>query len=401
MPKKKAVTQPTAYDLILVGGGPAGLAMAAAVKGLRVCLVEKLTESQIANPVPDGREIALTHSSIAILKELDLFRRIPAPAVSPIKEARVLNGTSPYVLNFDSRDEGKDALGYLIGNHHIRKAAYDAVRGQNGLDLRCGVEVTGLVSDMARNTVTLSDGQTITAPLVIAADSRFSPCRRLMGVPVAMRDFGRTVIVCRLRHEKPHHNVAFECFHYERTLAILPLNGSVSSAVITLPSEQAAAMMAMPAAAFSRDVSDRFGGQLGAMTLDGARHAYPLVATYADRFIAPRFALLGDAAVGMHPVTAHGYNFGLYGVHVLAREIRAAQNLGIDIGSSTVLDAYNRAHRRATLPIYLGTNALVSLFTDERPAAKLARAAMLRLGNLALPIKTLITRQLTQTSLAG
>ena len=137
----------------------------------------------------------------------------------------------------------------------------------------------------------------------------------------------------------------------------------------------------------------------GRITAAGPRHHYPLVGVYAHRFSGPRFAPVGDAAVGMHPVTAHGYNFGLYGVEVLARELAAARAAARDIGHADVLSRYADLHRRATLPTYLGTNALVKLFTDEHAPAKVARRVLLsaaeRLPPFSTAVKAAITRQLT------
>ncbi len=147
--------------------------------------------------------------------------------------------------------------------------------------------------------------------------------------------------------------------------------------------------------AFNRDVAVRFAQRLGAMRLVGERHIYPLVAVYADRFFGRRFALIGDAAVGMHPVTAHGFNLGLRSATKLAGEIRAARAKGADIGAARGLRRYHLAHDRVARPIYFGTNMLVGLYTDDRLPARFARNALLHLGNLLGPARHAIMRQLT------
>lgn len=202
-----------------------------------------------------------------------------------------------------------------------------------------------------------------------------------------------------MQHERPHGGVALECFRYGNTLALLPLNGQRSSAVITVAADQAAGWLALPDAGFAARIQAQSEGRLGAMQAAGPRHHYPLVGVYAQRFVGPRFALIGDAAVGMHPVTAHGWNFGLYGVQVLARELAAVQRQGGDIGALPALQRFESEHRRTTLPVWLGTHAIVSLFTDDRPLPRLARRAVLALAErapgLSRLVKSGIERQLT------
>jgi len=159
--------------------------------------------------------------------------------------------------------------------------------------------------------------------------------------------------------------------------------------------------MAMDEDRFSADVTQQFGSKLGKMTLSSERFSYPLVATYADTFFATRFAVVGDAAIGMHPVTAHGYNLGLKGQHILAAEIEKAQKQGGDIGARSTLQAYETKLRTVSKPLYLGTNFLVRLYTDERPLHKLARKVVLRLGNNITPAKKAIVNQLTETKQFG
>jgi len=384
-------------DVIIIGAGPSGLSFARALAdtGLRLCLIEKQSLSTLANPPLDGRDIALTHDSIHLMKSLGMLQHIPKHEISPIRQAHVFSGTSPYFLGFDTKNTGKDALGYLVPNNEIRRASYLAVKKFRNVTIKDKTEVKQVSTDDTRGTVHLSNGETLTAPLVVAADSRFSNARKQMGIPVSMNDFGRAAIVCRMNHEKPHAETAHECFFDAWTLAILPLQGKKSSIVITLPSDEAETVMSMSPAAFNARIESNLGDRLGKMRLTGARYSYPLVAVYAANFAAKRFALMGDAAVGMHPVTAHGYNLGLHGAHILAQEIRKALSLGVDIGDSMVLDSYARAHRRASAFLYYGTNAMVNVYTDNRPAALMLRAIGLRLANHLPPFKRYVTKQLT------
>jgi len=216
-----------------------------------------------------------------------------------------------------------------------------------------------------------------------------------------MLDFGRTAIVCRMGHEHDHAGIAHECFRYGNTLAMLPMAGRQSSAVLTVRSDEAPGWLASADDEFAKRLAEQFGHRLGTMHTSGRRHAYPLVATYAHRFANARFALVGDAAVGMHPVTAHGYNFGLYGIERLAAALKAAHQAGHDLGEAHLLQRWADEHRRTTLPIYLGTNAIVRLFTDDRAPARAARTAILRLASGVAPLKNAITRQLTGSGRAG
>ena len=385
------------FDVVIVGAGPAGLSLARSLAetGLQIAVIEKSPRKVLAQPPMDGREIALTHTSKFLLTALGVWQRFPENAVSLIRKARVLNGTSSYFLDFDHRETGKDTLGYVISNHLIREALFTAVAGYPDITVITDTEVTGLKTDADCARVILSGGQVIEASLAVAADSRFSNMRRHAGIGASMQDFGRTAIVCRMTHEAPHHDIAHECFQYGQTLAVLPLAGNVSSIVVTVPSDRADRIMEMDKAAFSGDIRQRFNGRLGHMELLGERFSYPLVAVYARRFAGNRFALVGDAAVGMHPVTAHGFNLGLKSQHTLALEIMAAAERGGDIGAYRGLERYQAKHRRASWPLYQGTNALVKLYTDETLPALALRNSLLRLGNIFTPGRHLIMRQLT------
>lgn len=369
-------------DIAVVGAGPAGLcfARALAATGLRITLIEPQPEAALADPPFDGREIALTHRSVRLLRRLDVWPRIPEEEVSPLRDARIVNGLSPRALHVDHRDAGRDALGYLVPNHWIRKAAFEAVRELPSVTLRTGVRVSGACADIEQGRLTLSDGSTLTARLLVAADSRFSETRRTMGISARMHDFGKSMLVCRMAHEADHGQTAVEWFDHGQTLALLPLRGRRCSVVLTLPGCEMRSLETLGEAEFGEEMTRRLRGRLGAMSPIGTRHVYPLVGVYPRRFAATRFALIGDAAVGMHPVTAHGFNFGLLGQQALADQVAAAWRNGEDIAAPSRLARYEREHRRATLPLYLATRAIVGLFTDDRTPARLARDWALRAG---------------------
>ncbi len=391
----------TAYDVIIIGAGPAGLSLARSLAdtSLSVAIIDPASAETLKNPPPDGREIALTHYSKELLQEMGAWDAVPEGEIFYLRSAKVVDGTSPFELHFEtpSKARGKlaDTLGYLISNHHIRQSIYSQVEGQKNLTWFTEAKVQNVGGTDKEAHVVLSSGERLTARLVVAADSRFSTTRQQMGIPVDMHDFGRTVITFRIEHTASNENTAFECFHYGRTLAILPLTEYLSSAVITIDTQLAHLVQDADDEMMAQDIAERVGHRLGDVKVVSQRYRYPLVGTHARRFYSTRFALIGDAAVGMHPVTAHGFNLGLSSQAILSDLIKSAQRQGRDIGAPTLLQQYDRKHQLKTRPIYHGTNFVVKLFTNETPPAKLLRGAILRVSDVLTPVKKLISHQLT------
>jgi len=244
--------------------------------------------------------------------------------------------------------------------------------------------------------VLFAGGDQIEAKLVIAADSRFSNIRRKVGIPALMKDFSKVMIVTKMEHEKTHNNVALECFDYGQTLALLPMVGNASSVVLTVTTDKSRAMLDMSEADFNAKITKDFKGVFGQMTQSGERHSYPLVGVHAQTFIADRFALIGDAAVGMHPVTAHGFNLGLRGQDILATLIKEALTHGQDIGSTSLLKLFEKKHINLTRLMFFGTNGIVALFTNDAPVIKQVRRFVLKFAEHFPPIKYLISNHLTE-----
>jgi ubiquinone biosynthesis UbiH/UbiF/VisC/COQ6 family hydroxylase len=383
--------------IVIVGAGSAGLSFARSLADtdIQITIIEQSNDKALAYPQIDGRDIALTHFSKALLQRLGIWARFPDNAISQIKQAKVIDGDSPYVLGFDHNAKHDDCLGFMIANHHIRKALYDEVRECANVKLMTNNSVESVRTDSTGACVTLNNGKTLDASLIVAADSRFSTTRRYMGISASMQDFGRVAIVCRMHHEHVNPGIAFECFHYARTLAVLPISKHESSIVITIKTDQSGDVCTMDEAQFSLDIQQRFGEKLGEMKLVGKRYPYPLVAVWANQFIANRFALIGDAAVGMHPVTAHGFNLGLKSQDTLSGLIKQAALQNKNIASDKLLKQYQAKHRRTARPVYMGTNAIVKLYTNDYPLPNLVRKAVLRFSNHFPPIKHAIVNQLT------
>lgn len=388
------------YDIVVIGAGPVGLCFARALagSGLRIAVVERQDEARLAAPADDGREIAITHHSQRLMAELGLWNELRDEDIGSLHKAKVLDGNAERGLTFDPAATGAAQLGWMVSNHAIRRAAFAQASVAPEVTLLADTQVTAVHTNAQGAWVTLANGKTLAARLVVAADSRFSETRRAMGIGAATRDFGKTMLVLRMRHEVPHAQTAWEWFAHGQTLALLPLHDAhTSSAVVTLAPGAMREMLALDDAALGAAMEARFQHRLGAMEVAGPRCAYPLVGVYARRFVDERFALIGDAAVGMHPVTAHGFNFGLLSAHTLATALHRAARRGGDIASPLLLRGYQHRHRLATRPLYLATNLLAGLYTDDRRPARVLRKLALGTGAHFPPFQRAVLAGLTDS----
>ncbi|MCW8398992.1 5-demethoxyubiquinol-8 5-hydroxylase UbiM [Legionella sp. PATHC038] len=377
-------------DIAIIGAGPTGLSLAASLAhtSLKIVLLDKLPVESLQNPDYDGREIALTVPTINSLKKLNAWDKINSEFIFPIKQAKVLSGGESYALNFN--DAGT-LLGYLVSNHLIRKALYEAVCSYSNIEVMPDTAVDAIQEHQSTRSVHLSNQSVIEATLVIAADNRFSESRRKVGIASNTRDFSKVMILCKIEHEREHHHCAYEYFNTDKVVAFLPMSPHASSLVLTVSPDKANYIKRLNEQQFISNLANQFEQQFGKIKAVGQRFFYPLVGVYSQRFIEKRFALIGDAAVGMHPVTAHGFNLGLKGAESLAKEICWAVAQNKDIGSKEILERYQAEHRQATKLMYHGTNWIVSLFTNDTLFAQLLSQCTLRLANQdLLPFKGII-----------
>lgn len=379
-------------DILVVGGGMIGqsLALALARAGLSVVGVDRLPPAAATTPAFDGRVTSVAYGSHAMLDRLGVWRALSRHA-EPILDIRVSDGDAPFYLHFDHRDVGDRPFGFMVENRHIRTALQRAVAAEPDLTMLAPAAVVDLACG-GRAVATLDDGRTVSAPLAVAADGRDSPLRRRFGIRSIGWRYGQTAIVCTARHALPHHGVAKEHFLPAGPFALLPMRGMRSSVVWTERDAAAPAMLDLDDDAFSAELQARAGDHLGAVRVDGPRWRFPLALHNAERYVAPRLALVGDAAHAMHPIAGQGLNLGLRDAACLAELVVEQARLGLDIGAGDLLRRYEQWRRWDALTMLMMTDGLNRLFSTELAPVRLVRGLGLGLVNGLPPLKRLFER---------
>lgn len=384
-------------DVIVIGGGPAGLASALSLEalGLKVIVIDPAPLHALQNPSFDGREIALTHHTVTAMQAMGAWDHIEPNDISFIQEARVENGEENHPLIFDTKGKDEDALGYLVPNFAIRKALFEVVQKRENITVLSQETCEKLSCFVDFVTVKLK-GQQLTARLAVVADGRFSKTRESLGIGYHLHDFHRHMMVSRFEHEQPHQGVALQWFDKGQTIALLPLNGNISSVVLSLPPDEMNRVRALDEDAFNADINARLKNRLGKVKSVSTRHVYPLKTVFANRFETRHTALVGDTAIGMHPITAHGFNFAMTAQELLAEEVFLGIERGEEIGAARQLRNYERRLRAKTLPMFTVTNTIATLYTREEKGLWLLRQAGMKAANLLNPIKNKVVDQLIE-----
>ena len=377
-------------DILIIGGGLNGsaLALALADTGFAVTIVERLASDTRADPGFDGRGYALAHASKRLLDAIGIWPQVAANAQPMLQikvtDGRAGEGPSPLMLEFDYAEIEEGPMGFMIEDRHLRPALLAAMQAHPRITQITGLDVTDHAVTDANVSATLSDGQTLTAKLLVGADGQHSPTAKRAHISRMGWSYGQTALVCAIAHEKPHHGIAHQFFMPPGPLAILPLTGNRASIVWTETNDQAAQIQAMDDAAYLDVLRPRFGDFLGEIALAGARFTYPLTLSLANKYAAPRVALLGDAAHRVHPIAGQGLNAGLKDVGALAEVLALAHRRGEDIGRLDVLERYQAWRRFDTATLALATDAVNRLFSNDNALMRLTRDLGLGLVN-ALP----------------
>jgi 2-octaprenyl-6-methoxyphenol hydroxylase len=361
-------------DIIIVGGGHAGLSLAACLgaAGLKVICLECGAARARREARFDGRTLALSFRSMQTLRQGGVARLIEKD-ICPILDIRVADQDSRNYLDFHHTEVGANPFGWIIENRLFNRALEERIAETTHVSMVTQATVAHLESNRPLAEVTLTDGRAFAAPLIVGADGRRSVCRGLANISSYGWDYHQTAVVCTIAHSKPHFNMAVEHFLPVGPFATLPMTRQRSSIVWTEKSASADALMQMNETDFTNRLEKKVFDYLGAIKLVGLRFSYPLTLQHAKQYTAQRLALVGDAAHGIHPIAGQGFNLGMGDIDVLTEELVNASRLGLDLGAVDVLRRYERRRKFENGNMVLMTDVLDRLFSNAVPPIQVLR----------------------------
>ncbi|MBK1873022.1 MULTISPECIES: FAD-dependent monooxygenase [Marinobacter] len=395
------------FDILVVGGGMTGTALALGLsqQGWQVGLVEAgeraallqapVTVKSVADFEP--RVSAISMASQQLLDSLGAWQGVVAGRHCPYQGMTVWDGDGTGRIHFDAAELQARALGTIVENRSLVRALFELVE-TSGVELIDGVQVTGCSQEGDQRSIELADGRKLGARLVIAADGANSRLRQWVGLPTREWDYDQQAIVCTVRTAQSHGYTAWQRFSQTGPLAFLPLatennDEHFCSIVWSQDTEEARRLMALDDAAFTAELERAIERELGALEAVSKRFAFPLRQRHAKDYIAPGFALVGDAAHTIHPLAGQGANLGYGDVRVLLEELAKAKRSGLSPANELVLARYQRRRKGENLAMMVAMEGFKQLFgRDELPLRWLRNTGMRWLDGLG-PIKNRIAAE--------
>ena len=366
-------------DIAIVGGSLTGAAtaLAAAQAGFRVVVVDQLAAHTQVEQGFDGRSYAMALTSVRLLKALGLWADL-AETAQPILKIKVADGSpstgpSPLFMQFDHAEIEEGPMGHMVEDRFLRPLLQRAMARYETIEYIAGTALIEQSISGSEMQLTLSDGRQISTSLLIGADGRKSPSAGRAGIKRIGWDYRQTALVCAIQHEIPHNGVACQYFLPAGPLAILPLKENRASIVWSETAQNAKQIMALSEADYLSILQPRIGDYLGKVSMAGQRYSYPLDLTLAESFVAPRLALIGDAAHGVHPIAGQGLNAGLRDIAALVQVLKEAKLRGEDIGASATLMRYQEWRRFDATSLALATDTFNRLFSNDNSLLRLGR----------------------------
>ena len=367
------------FDVAVSGASFAGLALACALSDalgpeFRIAVIDRTAP---ASTPADARAFALSAASRHLLEAIGVWPAIATEAQPvngiDITDSSLDAGVRPVLLSYDNATAAGEPATHIVPVGPLTGALRAKAKDHPSIVLLAPAEATGFTADDTGARIALSDGRTITGSLVVAADGRKSPLRDAAGIKVIGWAYPQAGIVTTVRHERPHGARAVQHFLPNGPFAILPLTGNRACITWTEDASEAKRIMALDDAGFLAEIDKRFGGKLGAVTLDGPRQSWPLQLHLARRYVAPRFALVGDAAHGVHPLAGQGLNLAFRDVAALVEVVADSVRLGFEAGDAQALTRYERWRRFDSAVSAATFDGINRLFAGDAPLLRSVR----------------------------
>ncbi|WGW00760.1 FAD-dependent 2-octaprenylphenol hydroxylase [Vibrio sp. YMD68] len=369
-------------DIAIVGGGMVGLTLAAAFKdtALRVAVIEGHTPDLSLQELPDVRVSALSRSSETILKNVGAWEGIQQRRLSPYVGMEVWEQDSFARIEFEAQQHSQPNLGHIVENRVIQLALLEKVKQQSNVSLFMPNTCLSIAVGESEAWLSLDNGQSLTAKLVVGADGANSWVRNQLDIPLTHWDYGHSAIVANVKTAEPHTSIARQVFTPLGPLAFLPMSDQhMSSIVWSTDPSRAEQLVNMSDEEFNKSLTAEFDHRLGLCEVVGERSAFPLRMRYARDFALDRVALVGDAAHTIHPLAGQGVNLGLLDAASLVQEIKALWSQGEDIGSKRNLRSYERWRKSEAAKMIASMQGFKDLFEGDNPAKKLIRGIGMKL----------------------
>jgi 2-octaprenyl-6-methoxyphenol hydroxylase len=387
------------YDVIILGGGLVGqtLAIALNTHGLTSAIIDPMNPAKAIAPGFDGRASAIASASWRMLETIGVADAL-RPHGCAIHRIEVRDGLQKDALDFSTAQDD-EPLGTMVENRVLRGALREAALAAEGVTLHMPAKAEAVVRDESGVRVTLDSGETITAPLIIAAEGRNSPMRAAAGIAIAHWKYDHTAIISAFDHSIDHRNIAHEIFYPAGPFALLPLKPGTRSALVwTVKAKDAAGILALSERAFLAEIAKWSGGILGEVSLAAPRSSYPLGFHHAAHITAQRLALVGDAGHGIHPIAGQGLNLGFRDVAALVEVLVEGARLGLDLGDAQLLTRYERWRSLDSLAVSVATDTLARLFgIPGKPARSVRRFGLNAVQKLS-PLKSVFMSEARGTN---
>ncbi|HKU70444.1 MAG TPA: UbiH/UbiF family hydroxylase [Burkholderiales bacterium] len=382
------------FDVIIVGGGAVGLALARALSGsgLELALVEPHAPRS-DSPLPadwDNRVYALSPGSAAFLERCGAWQLLAEERVTRVEAMRVYGDRADTCLRFDAYDAALRELAFIVEGNRLQRALWSSVREQDIEFFAIDWKTLELAADRA--VLSLADGTEICARLLVGADGANSRVREAAAIAVTSSDYRQLGVVANFSCATPHRGTAYQWFMREGVLALLPLPGDRVSMVWSTAVEHGQRLLALAPQDLAAEVESASRGALGALRLLATPAAFPLRLQRVERFVKSRLALAGDAAHNVHPLAGQGMNLGLRDARILSDTL-IGRGPWRDCGEHALLRRYERSRKEDVVAMQLTTDGLQKLFMSDAVLVSDARNLGLRLVDRLPYLKSLLVNQ--------